>query len=104
MKHAREWWGAPGYRVPTVRQHGKETSDSMRRTSRAWCKRKQLKQHMLSFHGRRLGLYLRGVRFETDQVRYEVEAVDVLGRVIVEVVVRVRFGEVLDESKSSGRR
>ena len=41
-------------RVPTVQRHGKETSDSVRRTSRARCKRKQLKQHMLSFHGRRL--------------------------------------------------
>ena len=30
--------------------------------------------------------------------------VDVLGTVVVEVVVHVRFGEVLDESKSSGRR
>ena len=80
----KRWWGAPGYRVPTVWRHGNR--GTCKDLSRTRCTHEQLIQHMHSYTSVASGLYLRSVRFRGGSSRCDVEEVVVHG-VIVEVVV-----------------
>ena len=59
--------------------------------------------HSTHAFGGRLGCYtFEACIFGAKRVRWNEEEVDVLAMIVVEVVVHIRFGEVLDESNAFG--
>ena len=102
----KRWWGDPGYRVPTGRRYGKQGGTCLKQTgtvqtraSHTTCIRPRVIVSAVIPLKRAFSERIKFV--EGSSGTRAVVEVAVLAK-IVEVVVHVRLGEVLDESNVFG--